>query len=270
MIRLERPELSSTHKLLTDGPAAVSDMIALWQADPQGFKPELDDKLYKSCQAELRRMHHGKCCFCETNIDAGSYGDVEHFRPKKAVTDDALHGGYWWLAYTWENLLWSCKRCNTSYKRNHFPLEDAKKRAYSPHDNLNDERPMLVDPARENPAQHIRFRAELALGKTPRGELTIAQLGLNRDEPESELGDALLERRRRLYERVRTHYRTLELLASLASSLQESLEEVLARLGLDAAWLENWQQLERSLLDPSAEYHAMLKQAFLDNFELNL
>lgn len=94
MIRLERPELSSTHKLLTDGPTAVSDMIALWQADPQGFKPELDDKLYKSCQVELRQMHHGKCCFCETNIDAGSYGDVEHFRPKKAVTGDASHGGY--------------------------------------------------------------------------------------------------------------------------------------------------------------------------------
>ena len=95
MIRLERPELSSTHKLLTDGPTAVSSMIELWQADPQGFKPEINENLYKSCKVALKRMHHGKCCFCETNIDAVSYGDVEHFRPKKAVNGDASHGGYW-------------------------------------------------------------------------------------------------------------------------------------------------------------------------------
>lgn len=269
MIRLERPELPSTHKLLTDGPVAVNSMIALWQADPQ-FTVEINEKLYKSCQPELKKMHHGKCCFCETNIDAGSYGDVEHFRPKKKVTGDASHRGYWWLAYSWENLLWSCKRCNTSHKRNHFPLEDIKKRAYSPNDKLNDEQPTLIDPSCEDPAQHIRFRAELAVGETPRGRETIRILGLNRDEPDPELGEALLERRRRLYESVRTTYRTLEALARLAILRDEPLNDVLVHVGLDAAWLENWQQLERSLRAPSAEYHAMLRQAFFDTFELNL
>jgi len=121
---------------------------------------------------------------------------------------------------------------------------------------------MLIDPSREDPAQHICFRAEFAVGETPRGRETIRILGLNRDEPDPELGEALLERRRRLYVLVRMIYRNLEAHARRSDSHDE--------LVLDELWLENWQQLERSLLDPSAEYHAMLRQAFFDDFELNL
>jgi hypothetical protein len=44
-----------------------------------------------------------KCAFCETPTSAGYYGDVEHFRPKSI---------YWWLAYCYENYLYSCRVCN--------------------------------------------------------------------------------------------------------------------------------------------------------------
>lgn len=44
-----------------------------------------------------------KCAFCETPTSAAYYGDVEHFRPKSI---------YWWLAYCYENYLYSCRVCN--------------------------------------------------------------------------------------------------------------------------------------------------------------
>ena len=47
-------------------------------------------------------------------------GDVEHFRPKSAVLDDPLHGGYWWLAYDFQNYLLSCSLCNRVRKKTRF------------------------------------------------------------------------------------------------------------------------------------------------------
>ena len=42
-----------------------------------------------------------------------AYGDVEHFRPKSK---------YWWLAYCYENYLYSCQMCNQRYKKAEFPI----------------------------------------------------------------------------------------------------------------------------------------------------
>ena len=42
-----------------------------------------------------------KCCYCEKREEQAKYRDVEHYRPKST---------YWWLAWTWENLLFSVHR----------------------------------------------------------------------------------------------------------------------------------------------------------------
>ena len=68
----------------------------------------------------------GKCAYCESYIVDFQHGDIEHFRPKKGVTDENdnvvfikdengqqnPHPGYYWLAYDWTNLLLSCTACN--------------------------------------------------------------------------------------------------------------------------------------------------------------
>ena len=55
----------------------------------------------KDIKAKLKDIYHSKCAFCEQKSEAFH---VEHFRPKDI---------YYWLAYSWDNLLYSCPTCNT-------------------------------------------------------------------------------------------------------------------------------------------------------------
>jgi len=55
------------------------------------------------------------------------------------------------------------------------------KRALSHHDGLAAEEPLILDPGGgEDPRNHIRFRQELAIGKTCEGRTTVEVIGLNR------------------------------------------------------------------------------------------
>jgi len=116
-------------------------------------------------------MSNGKCAYCEADYDATQPSDVEHFRPKGAIDTDAgrIKPGYWWLAATWENLLPSCIRCNrkeklllfdgtelSSGKANLFPLADETRRAAAVGQEVHED-PLLLDPSREDPADHLRF-----------------------------------------------------------------------------------------------------------------
>lgn len=136
----------------------------------------------------LWKMHRGKCCYCERKRDMKRETDVEHFRPKAEITDYPDHPGYWWLAYDWENYLLSCKTCNQGHKKNHFPLIDNSP-VYGPDDDLTEERPFLVNPAKESPEEFIGFDCGTVLGiyakaigldDEGQGRRTIELLGLNK------------------------------------------------------------------------------------------
>lgn len=64
----------------------------------------------------LKQHYHSKCAYCEQYVERW---DVEHYRPKKV---------YYWLAYSWDNLLLACPTCNQDYKKDQFEvvLEQAK------------------------------------------------------------------------------------------------------------------------------------------------
>ena len=55
--------------------------------------------LWAALKEHLQDLYHDKCAYCDGSYQAFGYGDVEHFRPKGAVTEDPTHSGYWWLAY---------------------------------------------------------------------------------------------------------------------------------------------------------------------------
>jgi hypothetical protein len=74
---------------------------------------EVDFTGYEGVKGELFAMQRRKCCYCEKLEEQAKYRDVEHYRPK------AL---YWWLAWTWENLLFACMDCNREHRRDRFPL----------------------------------------------------------------------------------------------------------------------------------------------------
>lgn len=140
---------------------------------------------HHSVRNALVECQHKKCCFCEGRFIAHAAGDVEHYRPKGAVRQDqasvAMRPGYFWLAYSWENLYWCCQACNRSNKREFFPLKDPTKRALSHNDDLAREVPLLIDPGgRENPRDHITFQHDRAVGVTALGKTTIQVVGLNR------------------------------------------------------------------------------------------
>jgi hypothetical protein len=125
-----------------------------------------------------------KCCFCEAVFDANVAGDVEHYRPKKSVTTNAgaVYPGYYWLAYEFSNLFYSCPDCNQYKKKNWFPLGVEANRARSHHQNENFERPLLLSPGGPlNPRRHIRFDRDFPVGVTREGQTTIRILGLDRE-----------------------------------------------------------------------------------------
>jgi 5-methylcytosine-specific restriction endonuclease McrA len=126
------------------------------------FKPD-DFKGYDIVKSELWIAQHYKCCFCEQKI-ARSYNAVEHYRPKAGA--DRRPGcpenhGYWWLAFTWENLLLACPICNSSAKGIRFPLEVGSTALQAEQAPPEGEQALLLDPTGNvNPVAHIVFENE--------------------------------------------------------------------------------------------------------------
>lgn len=114
---------------------------------------------YDVAKDTLAGRLHWKCSFCEMGLRKEG-NPVEHFRPKAKVANDGEPEDperYWWLAWTWENMLFACFRCNTPLKLNQFPLRRGTAPLPSMSFELAREEPLLIDPSREDPRRHFRF-----------------------------------------------------------------------------------------------------------------
>jgi hypothetical protein len=87
------------------------------------------------------------------------------------------------LAYEWTNLLFCCELCNSRFKKNLFPLSTPMSRARTPSDDLGAEEHIFIDPATEDPMNHIQYREEypFAVNGSHRGDATWRALGLDRE-----------------------------------------------------------------------------------------
>lgn len=97
-----------------------------------------------------------RCMYCERNDG----GDLDHYWPRSVDPG---------RTFVWENLLWVCSPCNSSYKRDQFPVEEV---------------PLLLDPTVDEPWEHLRLKpanGDLE-GTTRRGEETVGVFGLNASE----------------------------------------------------------------------------------------
>ena len=157
------------------------------KAKSYGFKVYKDDEV----RARLEALFHGKCAYCETVYASSAPVDVEHFRPKGGVEGEPQHPGYWWLAMVWDNLLPSCIDCNRrrkqkspnptsgslvtldeqarvfsssrimlSGKKDMFPITGPR-RATNETDDLALESPLLLDPCRDKPDEHLLFHVDV-------------------------------------------------------------------------------------------------------------
>jgi 5-methylcytosine-specific restriction endonuclease McrA len=129
----------------------------------------------------LARGQGLKCAYCERRQEQARYRDVDHFRPKSR---------YWWLTWTWENLLFSCEYCNRDHKKGQFPLRGTSRRLVEEEQPPGDEQSLLLDPydpaidVREEitfELRHVGGRARWQpVGRTARGWATIVAFGLDR------------------------------------------------------------------------------------------
>lgn len=155
-------------------------------ADPKFEFPNHWGKL----KEHLQDLYRDKCAYCDGAYQPFGYGDVEHFRPKGAVTEDPTHPGYWWLAYNPNNYLPSCQLCNQLAKKNHFPING--KRAMGPKDSLAAEDPLLMHPDSDPWSEHVRFTPTSSTdpndkpgsvkGLSDKGKKSIEVLKLYREE----------------------------------------------------------------------------------------
>lgn len=102
---------------------------------------------------QIFKAQHGKCAYCEKREEQPKWRDAEHYRPKSL---------YWWLAWTWENLLFACIECNREYKKDQFPLVDETTRLTPEAAPPGDESPLLIDPyaPEDDPRVDIVFRRQ--------------------------------------------------------------------------------------------------------------
>ncbi len=149
---------------------------------------------YQVVRDNLLKVQRSKCCYCEKELEP-THEPVDHYRPKAGATrapgcvDDY---GYWWLAYTWKNLVYACNQCNGT-KSTQFPLAigSAPLDPDIEEEPPGRELPLLIDPMMENGIEHIEFCPEKRGVKivwipqprsnSPKGEWTIKCCGLGRD-----------------------------------------------------------------------------------------
>ncbi|MDH1932681.1 HNH endonuclease [Pseudomonas sp. GD03696] len=182
-------------------------------------KKEFTYKAYKAADVRtaLEKLFHGKCAYCETSYAASAPVDIEHYRPKGAVAEDTAHGGYWWVAMQWENLLPSCIECNRKRgqaivtasnslavlagatipqvrqtgKKDSFPLADEGVRTTAESTDFSLELPLLLNPCEDDPGLYLAHALDpdhptglmVAVGDAQQQARAIASIhiyGLNR------------------------------------------------------------------------------------------
>jgi uncharacterized protein (TIGR02646 family) len=215
--------------LLVRAAEATRRLLVQSAKDTPEFRPEV----WRAFKPLLHDLFLGKCAYCEAKIGVGSFGELENFRPKSL---------YPWLAYEWTNLLLACQVCNR-YKAARFPVEGQS--VTSPVDDLNLERPLLLDPTVDLPEEHLVFTAHAssqavtAEGLSERGRTTIMVLGLNRESLVSARSERWMSLLRVLEMVASPARRSKELLSFLHECLSDSAEHAAAVRQLAGRWLED-------------------------------
>lgn len=198
------------HQWIEDCEKATQDNIA---AVAQGGEAAIESSLYR--QKKIKNAYffskgapfYGRCAYCEHPIADFQHGDIEHFRPKAAISDEnnqtiylldeqgkqvldqdnnpVPHPGYYWLGYEWCNLIPSCVVCNQSLgKRSRFPVVGFH--AQIPGDEVN-EKPLLINPAstdeNDDPDKHLFVDDTGIMGSySNRGKMCISIFRFNARE----------------------------------------------------------------------------------------
>jgi len=184
MRSVDRDQFKCPDDLIAKG-AKELERAETHYANPNATTFKFSKYKLPSVKRELEKIFHGKCAYCETFYSASHPMDVEHYRPKGAVSEEPNHKGYWWIAMDWDNLFPSCIDCNrkrnqiivapntsllelidssvnssgvttiSSGKKDSFPILGT--RADAQNRNLSSEDPLLLNPALDTPGVHLEY-----------------------------------------------------------------------------------------------------------------
>ena len=171
----------------------------------------------------LLDLSHNKCAYCEGRLDVQStYMEVEHFKDKRDYPEEVLK---------WDNLLPSCKHCN-SHKSAHNVVEEP-----------------IINPFIDIPREHLYLKSYLYKPKDDFGKCTIDVLDLN--------------------ETVRLVLVRCKIGTVINKLLEERLDEI--RTGFDKRGaLKRFQNKMRSLMikcQPESEYSAVCSTELIESKE---
>ena len=113
MTKLERVRTAAAIPAAFRGQGRIARSLELILGRAGGSPIEFKSSVWKAAKPQLKLETGGKCAYCESPTDTVAHGDVEHFRPKSK---------YWWLAYCYDNYLYSCQICNEVHKGDEFPV----------------------------------------------------------------------------------------------------------------------------------------------------
>jgi uncharacterized protein (TIGR02646 family) len=198
-----KPEIFEKQSTMDDWEliASTGDVSKIKDDVYKGSYKDANGKTQSTVREKLNEFYFSKCAYCELLCKA----EIEHYRPKKGVTEDTLHNGYYWLCYEWSNLVPSCRYCNTEGgKGNQFPIKgtriklpsfDVANKLDQNHAKANanillSEQPYLLHPEIDNPVNYLNFKIDThgegieimgIDGANERGEQTIKICNLNRE-----------------------------------------------------------------------------------------
>ncbi len=159
---------------------------------------------YRDIKDQLHKIYQ-TCCFCGM---PDQQLEVEHYRPK---------GKYYWLAYSWDNLLLACTKCN-KHKSNNFDITGSAVTPKTPMDDLSDinklsanydaiECPLLINPDKVNGIEldaFIYHKDGSVTSDDPRVSYTIKTCNLDRknlrEERKTIWDDFMNKVQKRIYE----------------------------------------------------------------------
>jgi hypothetical protein len=205
--------------------------------------------IWSPIKPAFMKLQKSKCIFCEKKIEPQAIEqDVEHFRPKNSVkrwrpsrslVDDegvvvrqpssGSEDGYRLLAYNFLNYAAACKTCNSTRKRDYFPISSRRMSHSKNPLRMTSEKPYLLFPigsSDANPEQLIEFE-----GFTPQATRTR---GFNRQRALVTIELFELDTRKGLLieraERIEAMYLAFRLLATGNTTDRANSEQAIKRM----------------------------------------
>lgn len=154
-----KTDLANKHQELDNGDVATKQSVI-----------DNGNSTWRRAKIYLENAFNRKCWYTESK-NAGCLNDVEHYRPKGRVLNNAgntIHW-YWFLAFDPENYRLSSQFSNrlnvnpetgfTGGKGDRFPLLNGQAHANSKAD-LVDENPVILDPCNEEDCNLLEFQKD--------------------------------------------------------------------------------------------------------------